>query len=379
MSSKKKNRKETRKNTRQASKTTCRALIPLNTKKIRNGLLKTYKRRKKVLERIEAQLEQYNENDEPEFQKFLALRFGAEQTRLRELAEKFSLVQMRREKLRFMAHEEGIPQGKYCAYLESKVTPETDFWAVLENEIMKMQEEQRRLDEEFERYCQGDNEWDNDCDNEDDDDDIPFLYNEFEEGFDEDFEETVEKNIKSIFGHLFGDIFPDTENHSADNEMNLKKLYRELCLRYHPDKTGEHDVKTRRLWLSIQAGYHAGDLSRLRAIHAGIEIESGNTDLVCSDIDAMIGDIEWSIHMTRNQLRNTKKTPYWGFSVWPAKRRKQVEQELAESYRYELEMAEHQLRKREAEIKRIRNSYHRKKKKTQMQNQPDLFQLDLPF
>ncbi len=369
MSSKKKVRKKMRRNT-------CRALIPLNTKKIRNGLLKTYKRRKKVLERIEAQLEQYNENDEPEFQKFLALRFGAEQTRLRELAEKLSLVQMRREKLRFMAREERMPQGRYCAYLESKATPETDFWAVLENEIMEMQEEQRRLDEEFE-YCQGDNEWDNDCDNEDDD--IPFLDNEFEEDFDEDFEETVEKNIKSIFGHLFGDIFPDTENHSADNEKNLKKLYRELCLRYHPDKTGEHDAKTRRLWLSIQDAYHAGDLSKLRAIHAGIEIESGNTDLVCSDIDAMIGDIEWSIHMTRNQLRNTKKTPNWGFSTWTAKKRKQAEQELLESYRYELEMAEHQLRKKEAEIERIRNSYRRKKKKAQMQNQPDLFQLDFPF
>lgn len=360
-----------RKNTRRTSKTTCRALIPLNTEKIRKGLLKTYKRRKKVLERIEVQLEQYNENDEPEFQKFLALRFGAEQTRLRELAEKLSLVQMRREKLRFMAREEGMPQGRYCAYLESKVTPEVDFWAVLENEIMKIQEEQLRLDEEFERYCRDDN-------SEDEDDDISFLDDEFDEDFDEDFE-TVEKDIKSIFNSLFGDVFPETEPHSPDNAKALKKLYRELCLRYHPDKTGEYDAKKRRLWLSIQDAYHAGDLSRLRAIHAGIEIESGNTELVCSDIDAMIGDIEWSIHMARNQLRNTMKTPYWGFSTWASKRRKQAEQELVESYRYELEITEQQLQKKEAEIERIRNPFSRKKKKAQTQNQPDLFQLELSF
>ena len=91
-----------------------------------------------IIERIEVQLEQYNENDEPEFQKFIARRFGAEQTRLRELAEQTSLAPFRHEKLRYMAREEGMSQRNYCVYLESQVTPETDFWAVLENEVREM-------------------------------------------------------------------------------------------------------------------------------------------------------------------------------------------------------------------------------------------------
>ena len=40
-------------------KNPCRALIPLDTAKIRRGYLKEYKRRKKVLERLEEQLQRY--------------------------------------------------------------------------------------------------------------------------------------------------------------------------------------------------------------------------------------------------------------------------------------------------------------------------------
>ena len=50
-------------------KNSCRALIPLDTAKIRRGYLKEYKRRKKVLERLEEQLQRYEESDEPEYRK----------------------------------------------------------------------------------------------------------------------------------------------------------------------------------------------------------------------------------------------------------------------------------------------------------------------
>ncbi|MDD5698926.1 MAG: hypothetical protein PHH77_09960 [Victivallaceae bacterium] len=386
---KKEIRKSPGKNSRRISKTTCRALIPLDTAKIRKDLLKVYKRRKKVLEKIETQLEQYNEKDEPEFQKFIARRFGAEQTRLRELAEQIGLAQSRREKLRYMAREEGMSQGNYCAYLESKVTPETDFWAVLENEILEFHEEQRRLDEEFEQYCREGDEADGiaeDDDDYDDDDEIFFEEEEFEDeddfaGFADDIEDMFGKGARSIFDNLFGDILPAQESRSENDEKGLKKLYRELCLRYHPDKIGEHDAKTRRLWFSIQEAYQVGDLSRLRAIHAGIEIESGNTELFCSEIDAILGDIEWSVHMARSQLRMKKRAPYWGFAAWTEKQRQKAERELAEVFCRDVDMAERELRQWETEINRIRNSFRSRKKKRKFDPdlQPDLFESEIPF
>lgn len=384
---KRQNKKSPGKNSRRISKTTCRALIPLDTVKIRKELLKVYKRRKKVLEKIEAQLEQYNEKDEPEFQKFVARRFGAEQTRLRELAEQINLSQLRREKLRYMAREEGMSQGNYCAYLESKVTPETDFWAVLENEILEMQEEQRRMDEEFEQYCRecdgADGIADDDGDNYDDDENFS-VDDEFEDdfaGFGDEIEDMFGKGAKSIFDRLFDDVFPIKEIRSENDAKGLKKLYRELCLRYHPDKIGEHDTKTRRLWFAIQEAYQAGDLSRLRVIHAGIEIESGNTELFCFEIDAILGDIEWSVHMARNQLRMKKRAPYWGFAAWTEKQRQKAERELAEVFHHDVDMTERELRQWETEINRIRNSFRSKKKKRKFDPdlQPDLFQFEVPF
>ena len=383
-----KTKKSSRRNT--VRKVTCRNLIPLDTAKIRKELLKVYKRRKKVLEKIEVQLEQYNENDEPEFQKFIARRFGAEQTRLRELAEQITLAQFRHEKLRYMAREEGISQRNYCAYLESQVTPETDFWAVLENEIRKMQEEQRRWDEEFEQYCRECDEADgvinddDDYDEDFDDDEIFFDDDELEDdfsGFADEIEDIFGKDARSIFDNIFEGILPAEKDRPRNNEKDLKKLYRELCLRYHPDKIGKHDVKTRRLWFSIQEAYNVGDLYRLRSIHAGIEIESGNTGLFCSEIDNLLGDIEWSIQMTRNELRMKKKAPYWGFAGWTEKQRRKAEQELTEEFRYEIEMTERELQKCENQITRIRNSSQSKKKKQKFdpELQPDLFQTEIPF
>ena len=65
-------------------KNPCRALIPLDTAKIRWEYQREYKRRKRVLESLETQLQQYEESDEPEYRKYLARTFGAEQTLLRE-------------------------------------------------------------------------------------------------------------------------------------------------------------------------------------------------------------------------------------------------------------------------------------------------------
>ena len=108
-------------------KNPCRALIPLDTDKIRLGYLKEYKRRKKVLERLEEQLQRYEESDEPEYRKYLARTFGAEQTLLRELTEQIHLCQKRYEKIRFLAHESHMSKERYCFTLRFTAYLRTEF------------------------------------------------------------------------------------------------------------------------------------------------------------------------------------------------------------------------------------------------------------
>lgn len=354
-------------------KVQCTALIPLDTDKIRKEMLKVYKRRKKALEKLEAELQQFRENDEPEFQKFMAQHFGTQRSRLRELHEIIGLHMSRLNKISHMARARRMQPGKYCFHLQSQVTPENDFWAVLDNDTQQFIEEQRRINEEYERSCREYDEDDDDFDDDFDDDDEDFIDDDFEEDF-EDHDGGGER--KSLFDRLFSELFPQEKD--SGREAALKKLYRELCFRYHPDKIGGHDAKTRLLWLSIQEAYAARDLDRLRAINAGLEIESGKTTAACSEIGNMILDVECTIRMTRGNVRQQKRSPYWGFTTWTEKRRRQAEKELSESFRQDIEEAAFQVELYADELERLRNSYRppAKKRRYDQETQPDLFDLN---
>ena len=95
-------------------KNPCRALIPLDTAKIRWEYQREYKRRKRVLERLETQLQQYEESDEPEFRKYLARTFGAEQTLHRELAEQIQKETDKEVRITVPGHTQR--GGSPCAY-----------------------------------------------------------------------------------------------------------------------------------------------------------------------------------------------------------------------------------------------------------------------
>ena len=103
--------------------------------------------------------------------------------------------------------------------------------------------------------------------------------------YDDDFEKSSKSSLTifwemtiKLFDNLLGDDDNIPEEESEVSE--LKKLYRELCLQYHPDRMGAHDAKTQRLWHEIQDAYVNRDLEGLRAIRSGIELESGETTLM---------------------------------------------------------------------------------------------------
>jgi len=351
-------------------KETCRALIPLDTKKIRAEYLNVFKRRKKALEKLEAELLRYDENDEPEFQRFLARTFGAEQTRQRELTERIGLCHARHEKICFLAQEHRMSKERYCYCLSVKVTPEIDFWSVLEAELAAFLEANRKMREEEEQR-----EFEEDA-------------REFRDDDDDDDDE-FSGDPDDVFKHIFGALFDEDENPppSESGERDLKRLYRELCLRYHPDKAGLHDAKTKRLWNEIQEAYNNRDLARLRAIHAGAALESPEAELVCSEIGEMIFDFNWRIRETRSELQARKQTPFWGFSSWTEKRKTQAVKEIRFEFERTLQAAGRQLRQMETELERLLRAWKpkpqpasmpRRKTKAELRKEmgtkiPDLF------
>ena len=361
-------------------KKSCRALIPLDTAKIRRGYLKEYKRRKKVLERLEEQLQRYEESDEPEYRKYLARTFGAEQTLLRELTEQIHLCQNRYEKIRFLAHESHMSKERYCFTLRSQLTSEQNFWELLEMELQRFLESGRKTREEEKReYEKSARELRSVVFGVDEDEDI-----EMDETCEDD--DDFEKIFQKLFDNLLGDDDNIPEEESEVSE--LKKLYRELCLQYHPDRMGAHDAKTQRLWHEIQDAYVNRDLEGLRAIRSGIELESGETTLSCSEIDEMLLDIEWSIQEKRSELRAQKKTPIWGFSSWTEQKRKQIAKEIKLEFDQNAQMTRLQLQRLKTELERLlqwkpkekKRPIPQKKTNAQLRNEkladiPDLFDL----
>lgn len=362
-------RKEVTGRRRAPQKTACRALILLDTKKIRAEYLKIYKRNKKRLEKLEADLVTFHECDQPEFQKFMAIHFGAEQSRQHELSEQMHNARNRYQTICFLAKEKRLRPKQFCVLIENKVTPELDFWAVLDNEVNKFREQQEQQHASAE----------NDDDFEDDDED----FGEYNDSGNK--HKDFRKIFDGFFESMFGDYLPLNEHMSEADGKSLKRLYRELCLRYHPDKSGTHDIKTKRLWISIQEAYHQKDLAQLRAIHAGIEINSGKTELAISDIQTINEEILSTIQDTQYELRGKKRNTCWQFSKWDSKKRKVLKKNIEKELHDELKSLEWMLKKAEKQLTLVREPEKPKpepKSRKQVlwaeaaKNTPDLFAMD---
>lgn len=375
----------------------CTALIPLNTSKIRKTLLDAYQKKKKELEKLESEITQSDEKDKAAFRNFLISRFGAETTRMRELTEEIHLLAMRLDKIQTMAEMVFMTPGRYYHHLESKVTPEADVWTVLENEIQAFREEERQRREEFERKLMEDDSRDEEetpFDEEFDDN----IFEDFDDSDDDDFfEDFDEDDMSNLFGDeeespfedFFKKIFSKNKHKKEDenDSKSLKKLYRELCTRYHPDKIGAHDAKTKQIWLSIQEAYETRNLQRLRAIHANLELESGKSELRCSDIRTMIDTLKFEIHTGKRQLQALRREVHWNFTDSTDKHKQKLEKMLAEEFRSDIRIAERELKNHEIALDRIRTSYQPKKKAQKAKNtahpkpakgkaRQDFFQMD---
>ncbi len=114
---------------------TCRAVVPCDTERLRKARLARYARRKKVLEKLDGECRQFLEVDEPEFTKFMARTFGVEQNAERELEGKIGLCRRRLGIIELLARAHRKSPKAYCFELRGKVTETMDFWAVLEAEL----------------------------------------------------------------------------------------------------------------------------------------------------------------------------------------------------------------------------------------------------
>jgi len=373
-----------KKKTATTRKSRCLALIPLDTKKIIAEQMKVYNRRKKVLERLEVQIASIVEKDEPEYQKFLARNFGAEQTRQREIQSEIFMNQTRYEKIRFMASEKRMRPDRYCYVLSQNVTDDHDFWHLLDEEIEKYRQEELEREKKETMYREkmrnkSNSDSTEDWQYEDDPESMWDRTDEFDDPDDEVWFDDFDKEFEKILNKMFG--IPDSQEMTAETQKELKKLYRELCLKYHPDKVGKHDARLQRIWNEIQSAYEDADIDRLRSIYFDCEMKAGKRDLCSSEIDELILNVQRRINVLRDELFHQKKTPFYGFSVLNEVQKNELEKRIRKDMTILIQEGERQLSALKNKIDKVLHGWKPKTKmvkKTKEDSQNDtLEQMDL--
>jgi len=262
--------------------------------------------------------------------------------------------QTRYEKIRFMASEKGMRPARYCYILSQNVTDEHDFWHLLDGEIEKYRQEEQEREKMRYKSNFDSTEEDNQEDMEDETDE--FDDSDTKEVF-EDFEKEFERFLNKMLG------IPDNQEPTVETQKELKKLYRELCMKYHPDKIGKHDARMQRIWNEIQSAYEDADIDRLRSIYFDCEIKEGKRDLSCSEIDDLILNVQRRINDLREDLFYQKKKPFYGFSVFNETQKNEFEKKIRKDMAILIREGEQQLSDLKNKINKVLHGW---KPKTNM-------------
>lgn len=129
--------------------------------------------------------------------------------------------------------------------------------------------------------------------------------------------------------------------------LELKSLYRKLCLRYHPDVGGNEAEKGTKIWPSLQRAYRERDLERLRALAA----LAGDPDEPVPETPLNVVDDE--LERLRSRIESHGEHIAETLASPPFSYRKQLDNpQWVKSKQLELKLAIDQGKEREAELRR---------------------------
>jgi hypothetical protein len=165
-----------------------------------------------------------------------------------------------------------------------------------------------------------------------------------DDDLDDEFDDELDEEIEAAFDDLFGpsgedDDFeppppknkkPPAHKLDKDSKGELKRLYRELVRRCHPDRTGRHDPAALALWHEVQDAYLAQDLGRLAMLHessANGETVVSTTTPVGRMLD-MVKSMLKSLREAQALVAKAKRHPAWNFLQWEDLRRRRERDKL---------------------------------------------------
>lgn len=327
---------------RASAQKSSRAMILLDTAKIRGGYLKDLKSVRNRVLAIEDKLARHESHDVPEFRRCLNMEFGSRFSVMRELHQQIDWLVARLALVQKLMQHGIRPLGR--AYLqalriEAGEAPYPDFPPQRE-EIPPEDPEPESL---FDR------------------DTIRSFISETGDEF------LTEEEVESLTEDVL------EEAGKRDLVAECKTLYRKIVSLLHPDRAGEMTDERKELWLRTQDAYADGDVLSLRSILDRCGVGTHDQYLTCSEIIDAIAEATIQLQAIEMFSEREANEPSWNFGRLNEKKRKSRLRRVTN----DLDEEEDNLRIQLAELQRECRSLEKAAKDWESQQGHRTMQMDL--
>jgi hypothetical protein len=270
-----------------AAKTASWALMPIDSRPIRDQARREYQKVLRDLDQARQDLDQFEKQDKPAYSRWINRQLGALITELRETTQK---VQASRELL-FEIESEAYVSN--CSHTRAY---ERVMWRKQHPEAEEPAEAKAAAG------ADADGSGTNGAD--------PFAgFEEFFAGVDDDFAEAFGAKPGS------GPLFPDSKP-GRQAPARLKELYRAVVRRLHPDMHQTMTAQRKEWWHQAQAAYQSGDVDQLYVILTLCEIDEQGTTAKTSVslLMRITRQFKSSLRTLKMRLRQCRHDPAWNFN-----------------------------------------------------------------
>ena len=336
-----------------------RALIPLDTAKIRKSELNKLKHSKKTCATLADQVAQFEKKEAPAFSKWIHTQCGPILSKINSLrTESFSL-----QNTLHLAEE-------LCATFPQYTMKECADAAVYYIET------KGKIPAGFEFFFE-------DAPSDESGADDPFG------SFDDELDEEGADAARKFFDSLFDDFddapefdgpdpFAPTKRQKqkwAEEEKSVKKLYRKIIRKLHPDRAGSSTPEQQELWHAAKKAYETNDLQTLQHIEANCDLLNEKLIRFASIASIRSGTnfYKQSCTQIRRTLRTMKKQPEWGFLSWTETKKNKVIKHYLQDLDDDLYLLTLNHSAMQRELDRMRRA-PRKNMKPKKSRDPDFFE-----
>ena len=293
-------------------RSSCRALIPLNTHQIVGKHRKKLAKARHDFEIVEEQWRHYTETERPAYERWVHLECGAVMMELHQLRQEFEFKQ-------FVLYEAEMRSTHTRQSLRDSLR---DVKAEIHNEATRSSE----ADAPPPGYdSREDSSSDGEADFEEDDEADWSMLDEF---------------LSKLAGKAL-------EHPSVFLEgARLRSVYRDICRQVHPDTGVTMSERLKQLWNEVQEAYKNKDLERLETLQALCDLERGSLDksISCSRLMDLIQHFQKGVRSLKNMLKGARnREPGYGFLAWSSHHKAQAKNIILGTLAREIEHFKTQL------------------------------------